>query len=188
METFLPITYLNDFVFCPYSIYLHQVFDENNEVVYSASPQQKGKSAHDHIDNVKPKNLRSVIKGAYVISNKLGVYGKLDTYYPESEKLVESKFQIKTVYRGYYYQLWAQFFSLIEMGFGVKEISLFSIKNRKSFPIKLPGKKEFEELRAHIRKIARFDFEAEMKVNQVKCQHCIYAALCDKTSNDHVYA
>jgi len=32
METFLQITYLNDFVFCPYSIYLHQVFDNNAEV------------------------------------------------------------------------------------------------------------------------------------------------------------
>lgn len=50
METFMPITYLNDFVFCPYSIYLHQVFDNNSEDLYSANPQQIGKSAHVDID------------------------------------------------------------------------------------------------------------------------------------------
>ena len=50
METFLPITYLNDFVFCPYSIYLHQVFDNNSEDLYSAKPQLQGKIAHKDID------------------------------------------------------------------------------------------------------------------------------------------
>jgi CRISPR-associated exonuclease Cas4 len=45
METLLPITYLNDFVFCPHSIYLHQVFDNAEIEVYSAAPQQKGREA-----------------------------------------------------------------------------------------------------------------------------------------------
>lgn len=36
METFLPITYLNDFIFCPYSISLHQAFDISSEDLYSA--------------------------------------------------------------------------------------------------------------------------------------------------------
>lgn len=193
METYLPITYLNDFVFCPYSIYLHQVFDGNEEEVYSARPQQFGKSAHSDIDSfeetkVSKKTENKVLKGIYVISNKLGVYGKIDTLFVKQKKLVESKYQIKILYRGYYYQLWAQYFALKEMGFEVNEILFHSIKDRQDFPVSIPDKSDEEELRNHIRKIARFDFEAELIVNPVKCSHCIYAALCDKTQIDHVYA
>jgi CRISPR-associated protein Cas4 len=188
METFLPITYLNDFVFCPYSIYLHQVFDNSSEVLYSASPQQTGKSAHTIIDTEKQKEKAQIIKGAYVISNRLGIYGKIDTFYVAKQKLVESKFQIKTLYKGYYYQLWAQYFALTEMGYVVSELCFYSIRDKKTFPVSIPGQKELEELRNHIRKIARFDFEQEMNVNSAKCQHCIYASLCDKTNIDHVYA
>lgn len=190
METFLPISYLNDFVFCPYSIYLHQVFDNSSELVYSASPQQTGKSEHTAIDTLKgkSKDSSSIIKGAYVISNRLGVYGKIDTLYVNKHKLVESKYQIKTIYRGYYYQLWAQYFALMEMGYQVDEICFYSIRDKKTHPVQLPQQQEFDELRDHIRKIARFDFEEDIKVNPVKCQHCIYASLCDKTDIDHVYA
>lgn len=188
METYLPITYLNDFVFCPYSIYLHQVFDNNSEVLYSASPQQTGKSAHTIIDSENQKEKAHIIKGAYVISNKLRVYGKIDTYYLKKQKLVESKFQIQNIYRGYYYQLWAQYFALTEMGYNVAEICFYSIKDKKTYQVKIPKQNEFEELKNHIRKIARFDFEIEIKVNPVKCKHCIYASLCDKTNIDHVYS
>lgn len=190
METFLPISYLNDFIFCPYSIYLHQVFDNSNEVVYSASPQQTGKAEHKFSDGsaVNYKDSAAILKGSYVISNRLGVYGKIDTLYVKKKRLVESKYEIKTVYQGYIYQLWAQFFALTEMGFEILEISFYSIRDRKSYPIPIPGDSEFKELRNHIRRIARYDFEAEMKVNPAKCVRCIYAALCDKTDLDHVYA
>ena len=188
METFMPITYLNDFVFCPYSLYLHRVFDENEEVVYSAMPQQKGKSVHGHVDSRPPKSKGGVLKGIYVISTKLGVYGKIDTFYTENGKLIESKYSIKTLYQGYYYQLWAQYFAMVEMGYQVNEMAFFSIRDRKSFPVKLPEKKEYVELKDHIKEIIQYDFEAKLQVNPAKCTHCIYAALCDKTSTDHVYA
>ncbi len=193
METYLPITYLNDFVFCPYSIYLHQVFDNNQEETYSASPQQYGKSAHSDIDSFEEKEKTSksvskILKGIYVISNKLGVYGKIDTLYLNQKKLVESKYQIKTLYRGYYYQLWSQYFALCEMGYEVTKLNFYSIKDRQNYPISIPDKNDEAELRSHIRKIANFDFEAELIVNPMKCSHCIYAALCDKTHIDHVYA
>lgn len=188
METFLPITYLNDFVFCPYSIYLHQVFDNSNEVLYSASPQQTGKSAHANIDSKKTNQSAQIIKGAYVISNRLGIYGKIDTFYVAMQKLVESKFQIKTIYQGYYYQLWAQYFALTEMGYTITELCFYSIRDNKTFPVAIPQQAEFEELRNHIKKIARFNFDSEIIINPEKCCHCIYASLCDKTQIDHVYA
>lgn len=190
METFLPITYLNDFVFCPYSIYLHQVFDNNSEDLYSAKPQQKGKAEHHAIDTFDEPKTKSgnELKGIYVISNKLGIYGKIDTLYLNKKRLVESKYSITTIYQGYYYQLWAQYFALTEMGYDVNEISFYSIRDKKTYSVEIPQQQEFEELRNHIRKIAHFDFEAKMNVNPVKCRHCIYASLCDKTDLDHVYA
>lgn len=191
METFLPITYLNDFVFCPYSVYLHQVFDNNAEEVYSAKPQQRGKTAHSDIDTFEKEadtEKSEILKGIYVISTRLGVYGKIDTLYVKEKKLVESKYSIVTLYRGYYYQLWSHYFALTEMGFEVEQLSFYAIKDQKEYPIKIPDENDFQELRNHIRNIARFDFESEITINPEKCKRCIYAALCDKTDLDHVYA
>lgn len=189
METYLPISYLNDFIFCPYSLYLHQVFDNSEEEVYSAAPQQTGKASHINIDDEKgnKKQITKILKGIYVISNRLGIYGKIDTLYVSEKRLVESKYHITTIYKGYYYQLCAQYFALIEMGYVINTISFFSIKDRKTYLVNIPEESEFQELRQHIRTIARYDFEQEFIPNPTKCSHCIYAALCDKTQNDHVY-
>lgn len=191
METFLPITYLNDFVFCPYSVYLHQVFDNNAEDLYSANPQQRGKTAHNDIDVFaldEPIQEKHILKGIYVLSNKLGVYGKIDTLYVEEKRLVESKYEIKMLYRGYYYQLWCHYYALTEMGYSIETIQFYSIKDQRTFEVGIPTEKDFHELKNHIRKIAWFDFEAEININPEKCKHCIYASLCDKTQQDHVYA
>jgi len=187
METYLPISYLNDFIFCPYSIYLHQVFDNSSEEVFSAKPQQRGKSFHQGIDFAQHER-NEILKGIYVISNRFGVYGKIDTLYLKKQKLVESKYEIKTLYRGYFYQIWAQYFALTEMGYKVSELVFFSICNKKSISVNLPGKEEENELRQHIHKIAWYDFEQEINTNPAKCSHCIYSSLCDKTHFDHVYA
>jgi len=190
METFLPITYLNDFVFCPYSIYLHQVFDNNSEDLYSAKPQLQGKIAHkdiDEFDEDTEPTKETTLKGIYVISMKLGIYGKIDTYYTKEKKLVESKYQITTIYRGYYYQLWSQYFALIEMGYPIHALYFYSIRDEKYFDVPIPSEKEYKELRTHIRHIAWFDFDTFTQTNLKKCMHCIYASLCDKTQQDHVY-
>lgn len=190
METFMPISYLNDFIFCPYSLYLHQVYDNNEDEMYSAIPQQTGKASHAVIDaeDSKPTKTPKYLKGIYVISQRLGIYGKIDTLYVSEKKLVESKYFISTIYQGYYYQIWAQFFALTEMGFEINTIYFFSIKDRKTYPVNIPTENEFLELKIHIKNIAHFDFEQELMINPVKCSHCIYAALCDKTNLDHVYA
>ncbi|MBS1644462.1 MAG: type V CRISPR-associated protein Cas4 [Bacteroidetes bacterium] len=189
METYLPISFLNDFIFCPYSLYLHQVFDNSSEELYSAAPQQVGKRHHDAIDRQrKQEKSPNVLRGIYVLSERLGIYGKIDSYYPAEQRLVESKYAITTLYKGYYYQLWAQYFALQEMGYRVAQLAFFSIKDRKTHPIALPDAAAFAELQQHIRKIAHYDFEQEFVANPAKCLHCIYASLCDKTNTDHVYA
>jgi CRISPR-associated protein Cas4 len=187
MDILLPLTYLNDFIFCPYSVYLHQVFDNSEEITYHAEPQQKGRNAHQTIDEPKAQK-NNIIKGIYVLSQTLGIYGKIDTFYPDEGRLVESKYRITTLYKGYYYQLWGQYFALTEMGYEVKELCFYSISDKKTFPVPVPQHAEFEELQEHIKNILHFDFEQEIKINPAKCSRCIYASLCDKTNIDHVYA
>lgn len=43
MDDYISISMLNDFVFCPYSIYLHNVYMDTDEGLYHAKPQTIGK-------------------------------------------------------------------------------------------------------------------------------------------------
>lgn len=52
---------LNDFVFCPYSIYLHNVYMEADEDLFKAPPQTKGTIAHQGLTRKRaaPEKLTS---------------------------------------------------------------------------------------------------------------------------------
>lgn len=56
MDDYISISTLNDFVFCPYSIYLHNVYMETDERLYHATPQTRGRIAHETIDYKKASN------------------------------------------------------------------------------------------------------------------------------------
>ena len=38
MEDYIMISQLNDFIFCPYSIYLHNIYMEASEEIYHTTP------------------------------------------------------------------------------------------------------------------------------------------------------
>ena len=46
MDDYIQLSTLNDFIFCPYSIYLHSVYMESDGDLYKAVPQTKGTLAH----------------------------------------------------------------------------------------------------------------------------------------------
>ena len=50
MNDFISISTLNDFIFCPYSIYLHNVYMEADEDIFKATPQIRGAQAHNGVD------------------------------------------------------------------------------------------------------------------------------------------
>jgi CRISPR-associated protein Cas4 len=50
IDDYIAISTLNDFIFCPYSIYLHNVYMDTDEGLYHAIPQTRGKIAHQSID------------------------------------------------------------------------------------------------------------------------------------------
>jgi len=52
MDDYISISMLNDFVFCPYSIYLN-VYMDTDEGLYHAKPQTRGKLSHYEISTNK---------------------------------------------------------------------------------------------------------------------------------------
>lgn len=178
---------LNDFIFCPYSIYLHNVYMDTDENVYHAKPQVAGRNAHENIDQKTTNSARRIIESLPVISHELRINGKIDIYYPEQKNLVERKLNLKRIFQGQIYQLWAQYFCMTEMGFAVNSIAFYEMSTHKSTPLTLPTAKDKDELIAFIAQFRSFsprDFKSQ---NPNKCSHCIYCSLCDKTSADNVY-
>ena len=49
-EDYISISTLNDFIFCPYSIYLHNVYENTDESIFHATPQTQGRIAHETVD------------------------------------------------------------------------------------------------------------------------------------------
>ena len=81
MDDYISISTLNDFIFCPYSIYLHNVYMETDDSLYHATPQTKGRVAHESIDKKTYSTKKNDLMSLPVYSAMLGVMGKIDLYH-----------------------------------------------------------------------------------------------------------
>lgn len=181
METYMPIAYLNDFIFCPRSIYFHQLYGRVSQRLYHTTDQIKGKAAHKTVDTQSYTTSKQVLQGMEVYSEKYKIGGKIDTYDQKKCLLVERKRKIKVIYDGYIYQIYAQYHCLKEMGYEVKNLKFYSMDDNKSYPVKKPEddpeqQKAFEDI---VEKMKNFDLDAPFTANENKCKHCIYNNLCD---------
>lgn len=184
MDFFVPISMLNDFVFCPYSIYLHQVYMELDEGMYHARDQVRGRIAHETVDRQGAGHKRNELRGLSVFCESLGVGGKIDTYKPDEKMLVERKYRLTRIFRGQLYQLWAEYYSLLEMGFEIEQIAFYETSTNKMYCQPLPQRSEFEELKAFADEIRAWSPASELQVNPNKCRYCIYSALCDRKEDE----
>lgn len=187
MEELIPISTLNDFIFCPYSIYLHNVYMDTDEDIYHATPQTKGKEAHTSIDQKRASTKKLDLISLSVYSESLGIMGKIDIYKGDKKLLIERKYLLKQIYQGQIYQLWAQYFCMTEMGYDINQIAFYEISTNKMMPIQIPGDKERHEFESFLNSYKDYNPLDEIKVNPNKCFHCIYCNLCDKTNTDNVY-
>lgn len=187
MTDYIPISTLNDFIFCPYSIYLHNVYMETDEGLYHATPQTKGKLAHEPVDSKTSSNRSDDLLALPVYSEQLGLMGKIDVYKRKEKKLIERKYQLKQIYKGQLYQLWAQYFCMIEMGYEIDSIAFYEISTNKVIPVAIPSDSDKQELVNFISSFNAFDPLIPIPVNPNKCRHCIYCNLCDKTEEENVY-
>ena len=178
---------LNDFIFCPYSIYLHNVYMDTDEGLYHAKPQTQGKLAHKSIDNKRASNSKLDLVSLPVYSSKYRLMGKIDIYRQKQKLLIERKYQIKQIFQGQIYQLWAQYFCLIEMGYEVEQLAFYEISTNKTIPISLPNETDIANFTAFINTFHNYNPASTIYINPNKCKHCIYCNLCDKTEEHNVY-
>ena len=183
MEENIKISNLNDFIFCPRSIYFHNLYSSFDERMYHTTYQTKGKNAHKNIDEQKYSSKKDILEGIDIYSEELGLIGKIDLFDTKKGILTERKNKIKTIYEGYYLQLYAQYFCLIEMGYKIKEIRFHSLSDNKIHKVNLPTKEDKQKLKNIISKINAFDLDNEFSQNPNKCKMCIYKELCDYYKN-----
>lgn len=185
MENNIIISNLNDFIFCPRSIYFHNIFSNYHESTYHTTYQTEGRNAHENIDSKKYSSKKSIIQGLDVYSEELGVTGKIDLLDTEKAELTERKKRIKVIYEGYLLQLYAQYYCLIEMGYTVKKLSFYSLSDNKKIPILLPIDENKSRLKEVILQMRNFKLDIRtFSQNPKKCQMCIYNNLCDYYKND----
>lgn len=179
-ENPVSISNLNDFIFCPVSIYFHSLEADEEKIMYQDSVQINGTDAHKNSDFATYSTKKNVLQGTGVHCEKYDICGKIDTFDIQTGILTERKKKIKTIYDGYVFQLYAQYFALTEMQYVVNEIRLYSMDDNKVYLVKKPEEdvemyRKFEKLLTDIHQFSLTEFSQQ---NIAKCQNCIYEPLC----------
>src|SRR4030042_920632 len=174
MESYIQISKLNDFIFCPYSVYLHSVYENFNQKIYHSTPQTVGKICHEIIEEKRYTTSKWILQGIDVYSEKYNLAGKIDIFDIKRGELVERKYKIKQIFDGYKFQLYAQKFCLEEIGYKVKKIFIHSLSDNKRYPLALPNKAEIKKFELLIEKIKNYQVERPHFRNNNKCTMCIY--------------
>ena len=178
----MPISYINDFIFCPRSIYNHQMYQNRDEILYQGEKQTEGKAAHQKIDQKEYSDKKNVLQNFEVYSSHYQLFGKIDVFDIDKGLLTERKNNIKTIYDGFVFQLYAQYFGLIEMGYKVERIALYDFSKNKMYLIDLPidNLVMLQKFETTLKTISRFSLlKKGFVANKHKCGKCIYNLLCD---------
>ena len=177
------ITELNDFIFCPVSIYFHRLYGSLESLTYQSMAQINGTAAHEHVDSGTYSNEKDIIMGLDVFCEEYGLIGKIDIYNGTKHILRERKKRIRVVYDGYVFQVYAQCFALREMGYRVDAIELYSMEDHKSYKVDLPEDNEpmFRNFKKVVKEIREFKIEYFIQNNVAQCRNCIYETACDRS-------
>lgn len=179
MEHYMQISKLNDFIFCPRSVYLKSVYDTYEQKTYHRTPQVVGKIKHQTIDQKRYSTSKYILSGTEVYSEKYNLVGKIDIFDRKKGLLVERKYQVKKIYDGYRYQLYAQMFCLQEMGYAVKAIKVHSLVDNKRYAVPMPNEVDIKEFEMLVKTMQTFNAaDAPILENSAKCAQCIYKPLC----------
>ncbi len=180
MEHYLQITQINDFIFCPRSIYYHDIFrNTSSEAIYQQSPQKRGQATHARIDEGIYSSKASILSGCFVYSEHYKLLGRIDIFDREKGLLTERKYSVTAVYEGFRYQLYAQRFALMEMGYEVREMRIHSLKDNRLHPVPLPDEQELIAFERVLDAIRNYSPTMPHDIRPARCRHCIYNPLCE---------
>lgn len=186
MESVLTMTQLNDFIFCPRSLYYNGIYRTSAGVeTYHQVPQKDGLAVHAAIDQGRYSSRKCVLQGTMVYCEKYNLLGRIDVFDSSSGILTERKNSITAIYDGFRYQLYAQYFALMEMGYSVKELRLYSAKDNRIYPIPLPIESDVMNFEHTLHCMREWSPERAFIPNPKKCRACIYSSLCDYTQCDN---
>jgi len=178
MDDYIQISKLNDFIFCPKSIYYHAVYEDYDQKMFHRQAQTVGSIVHENIDDHCYSTSKKYLQGLEVYCEKYKLMGKIDIFDKEEGILIERKFKVSEIYDGYLYQLYAQAFCLGEMGYQVNKLLIHSLSDNKRYEIALPEGEELGKFEKLINDIRTYDFNNIIETNLNKCNNCIYSELC----------
>lgn len=182
MDDLIIISNLNDFIFCPASIYFHNLYGSEDKLMFQSDYQLNGSKANEAVDKGTYSTKKNIITNLDIYSEKYRIIGKIDIYDKTAKKIIERKKHIIRIYDGYIFQMYAQYFAMTEMGYQVEELEMYSMDDNKKYKISLPEqdekmKKKFEET---VFKLRTFNLEEFQQTNEEKCKKCIYETACDR--------
>jgi CRISPR-associated protein Cas4 len=177
MEVYITISKINDFLFCPKTLYLHMMYENFSDDLFHEEPQRKGKLKHKAIEENTYSTCKKFIIGKEVYSQKYGLMGKIDIYDKETKTLIERKTKIKKIYDGYKFQLYAQYFCMKEMGYDVQKLILRSLLDNKNYEISLPNEDDIQQFEEIIKCIRNFNSEDLLYHSCPRCSNSIYSVL-----------
>ena len=177
MDDYIRISNINDFLYCPVSIYLHSLYEGFDKRAYQAAPQVSGTIRHESLDKGTYSTARRYLTGLEVYSEEYGLAGKIDLYDIRDKTLVERKTLIREVTRGFIYQLYAQYLCLKEMGYEVDKMFLHSLEDNRRYAVPLPGPKDLDEFRTLLEEMRNFT-PADIRHHSCeRCSRSIYGPL-----------
>lgn len=186
MEDPIAASLLNDFVFCPASIYFHGVDAGLDKLSYASGEQMQGEALHKNVDERKYSSRANILQSVDVYCEEYGVSGRIDLFDADTGTLTERKRKISALYDGQIYQVYAYCYALREMGYTVNTIRIHSMMDNRTYPIPLPEQDEryrkgFEET---VEKMRTIDLEHFVQPNMEKCKKCVYEPLCSYTGRE----
>ncbi len=181
MDQAIRISTLNDFVFCPRSIYFHWLYGNLDATVYHEVAQEQWLHSHKTIDDTTYSTRRTVLQWLTVYSQKYNLIGKIDVFDMTKRTLRERKHKIKKIYDWYVFQLVAQYICLEEMWYKVEHLKLHSYSTNQSFEIDI--QKNIPLFNRTINSYKDFLLKTQplknFSQNPHKCASCIYKHVCD---------
>ncbi len=188
MEPLLPISNINDFLFCPVSIYYHNLKQDPDRMLSNSVWQIEGTNAHKALDQGTYSTRSDVLSGIDVCSMQYRLVGKIDLLDKRTGTLIERKKHVTRVYDGFVYQLYAQCVCLREMGYTISHLQIHSMDDNRNYHLSLPEEdpdkfRMFVEL---LDVIKRYDVRDFRGCVTEKCTKCIYSSICSFSDTDDV--
>ena len=180
MEETIPITAINDFLFCPKSLYWGNIARRSlAKDSYQESAQKAGTLSHGNVDSGRYSTRKTVFSGFPVYCEKYGLMGVIDVYDSGSGTIIERKRTVRAVWEGFRMQVFAQALSLMESDFPVKRIKIHSLTDNRTYDVGLPARQDVDRLEEILGEMRSFSPWDEFDPDRKRCPRCPYRHLCD---------